>query len=547
MVVKVESQNLNNIYPLGAELFYINCNLDPDCHRNLIRKHPITERHSFIQMLQSLDEPKKNPTSLRFGRAYRGLFTQQSSGSFIDRDDYTFVAPQRGVVTLSASSHLPSDARISVIDPQGYTILTQEVGNGMTRPLTLSSSGRYTISVVGNSLGGWATYNVALDFCPLPSLPTLTAAAPTTFCEGESVLLSTTSGYDSYRWFKDGVQITTAGNQLGVNQTGTYTVQAAKCGVSTSSTNSISTVAKPAPPKPSIRVEELPDQFRLTSSQPNNNQWFLNGNAINGATQPAHTPEVLGNYTVRVSLEGCSSSSDIAVVKMNTPTLSLSGSSEFCEGGSSTLVAPSGFGSYVFSDGVSEVVTKENTLTVKKTGKYAVKTIRGKFISEPSAVVTIKVNPIPSKPTITIEGYGLSSSSLTNNQWLLNGIEIKDSTGQFLRGIGAGAYTVRVTVNGCSAESEVMLITGTDPYSANSSTILYPNPNRGFFWVELPKDQGSIQIDIFDIQGRLIYSDTEVRPNIPRRWLEISGGSGIHLLRTTSEKSTQTIKFLIEK
>ena len=539
-IVSVFSQNLNSVYSnLGAELYYYNCQGLEICHTNEPKK-------AFVEMLQALDEPKKYPTTVKFGTSNKGFFSSQTNGSYIDRDDYSLYASQRGVLTFSAGSVVASNAVINISDPSGKLIASEVIGNSITKSIQISTAGYYSIAIQGSSLGSWATYNFSFGLCGVPIIPTISASSATTFCEGQPLTLSTVTGYDEYKWFKDGVQVINNSSQLSVNQTGTFTVQASKCGITSNSTNNISTIAKPVPAKPAIQKDEQPDQFLLTSSSLENNQWFLNGNLINGATSPTFIPQDLGNYTVKVSKDGCSNNSDVSSVKMDKPTITLSGSNPLCEGDSLKLVAPSGFGNYIFSDGAKEIPRDKNELIVKKAGKYYVATKRGKFVSVLSDPISITVNSKPTKPTITIENFGFKSSSPTNNQWYLNQTIIKDSTGQFLRNVNAGAYSVRVTLNGCFSESDVLLITATEPNLDSFSIKLYPNPNEGTFWVELPQTIKSWTIDIFDMQGRQIFNKLHSDYSTNREEITINKVSGSYILRVTTNKATQSVKFAID-
>lgn len=540
-IVSVESQNLNTLYPNLADLFYWDCSKSTGliCHTQ-------EPKQAFTEMLQALDEPKKYPTIVKFGNSNKGFFTSQTNSSNTDRDDYTLYAPQRGVLTFSAGSVIASNAVINISNPSGTLIASEIIGNSITKSIQISTAGNYNIAIQGSSLGSWATYNFSFGFCGIPVVPSISASSSTTFCEGQPIILSTVGGYDEYKWFKDGVQVTNNSNQLSVNQTGTFTVQASKCGITSNSTNNITTNVKLVPTKPVINKDEQPDQFFLTSSSTENNQWLLNGNLINGATAQTYIPQELGVFTVRVSKDGCSNISEVSNVKMDKPTITLVGSNPLCDGDSLKLVAPTGFGSYIFSDGAKEIPKEKNELNIKQAGKYYVATKQGRFISNLSDPITIKVNPEPTKPTMTLESNGFKSSSPTNNQWFLNGIAIKDSTGQFLRSFGSGAYTVRVTENGCFSESDAFIITAIEP-NVNSFPIkLYPNPNEGTFWVELPQTFTKWQIDIFDMQGKQILNKLHSDSSTNREKIEMKTVSGSYILRVTTGQATQSIKFIIE-
>src|SRR5205085_3910810 len=87
----------------------------------------------------------------------------------------------------------------------------------------------------------------------------------------------------------------------------------------------------------------------LTSSSATGNQWFLNGNAINGATANTYSATASGNYTVIVTSNGCASAASAATsVTVNpvpsTPTINAGGPTTFCAGSSVTLTSSSATG-----------------------------------------------------------------------------------------------------------------------------------------------------------------------------------------------------------
>ncbi len=71
------------------------------------------------------------------------------------------------------------------------------------------------------------------------------------------------------------------------------------------------------PPRPTITLSLLnPAAPVLTSSASAGNQWYLNGVAINGATNTTHTVSAGGTYTVQAKADDC-----ISLVSLGTPIL----------------------------------------------------------------------------------------------------------------------------------------------------------------------------------------------------------------------------------
>ncbi len=536
-VVSAKSQNLNALYAVGAELFYYSCNGDPLCHTNEPKK-------ALIQMIQALDEPKKNLTEISLGGVHKGFFTGQPDGSVTDRDSYRLYVPQRGVLSFIASASQAAYGQISVTDPFGALVTRETIDAQGQRFVSVNAAGYYTVSVEGNSLGTWTTYEVSLGFCALPTLPLITAAGATEFCDGQSVTLSTAAGYDAYEWTKDGVRVTGTSPQLSVHQSGTFSVQGVKCGTVSKSLNTVTVIVRPGPLKPVIQKTDFPDRFLLTSNSPENNQWLYEGAPISGATAAIHEPQALGTYTVTVTKNGCSTSSEAIRVTMEPPVLTAMGANPLCEGDSLQLSTPGGFERYIFSDGTNEAVSDKNQRTVRQAGTYRVAVKRGKFTSPFSEPYSVTVNLRPPKPLVTLEGSGLKSSSPVYNQWYVNGEILPDSTGQYLRGIGSGAYRVRVTVNGCFSESDVFVMTALQTGS-DVTVRVYPNPGDGRFWVAFSRPLSVRQLIIYDLRGEEIDRQLPTGSFSEKEFIQLKASPGTYLLRVITETGVYTVPFII--
>lgn len=123
---------------------------------------------------------------------------------------------------------------------------------------------------------------------------------------------------------------------------------------------------------------------------------------------------------------------------------------------------------------------------------------------------------------------------------------VKDATGQTLTNIGAGSYVVRVTELGCYTESEPFVITAIEPTTASFAVKLYPNPNEGTFWVELPDNLKEWEVAIFDAQGKRVLQQKHSRSPVNRERISLKVGSGTYLLKVMANDQVQQVKLVLE-
>jgi len=301
-VVNLWSQNLNNFYSLNAPVFY-----HPYGHTGAIRQ-------ATFQTMYALDEPSDflKAYQVNLNTQSRGYLTVQGDNSTYDVDRYRFEVPSRGVVSFGIGAAAEAAPTCRVVSYNGSVHgAFSGVGTGQA---VVPVGGTYFLEVSGTSGNGWRSYNFLLTHCPLPEMPVLAASGPTTFCEGESVALTATDGYEEYWWFRDGERLAESGRTLLARQGGAYTCEGVKCGITSKATNAVSVTVKPAPPVPTLALDAVTRQ--LTSSSPVGNQWLLGGAAIGGATGQTLPGGSLGagSYTVQVTVDGCRSISAPFVV-----------------------------------------------------------------------------------------------------------------------------------------------------------------------------------------------------------------------------------------
>lgn len=188
-----------------------------------------------------------------------------------------------------------------------------------------------------------------------------------------------------------------------------------------------------------------------------------------------------GSFKVRLittSNSICKDTSTIKVFVYSQPVVTLIAvnDSNFCMGDSALLIAK-GASSYLWSNN-----TKNDSVLVKNAGIYTITGTDNNGCSAQKSI-TIKVNPIPSKPVITrFHKDSLKSSYKEFNQWLFNGNKINGATNQKHKIMAKGIYSILYTdANGCSVVSDTLGVRsgfGAINLINRNNFILYPNPTN---------------------------------------------------------------------
>lgn len=182
--------------------------------------------------------------------------------------------------------------------------------SGQTEQISIWIGGNYSVTVTDVN-GCEGTSSVAsVTIAPAPS-PVATPLGPTSFCEGESLILSTVANMSEYLWENTGSLTPTTI----VTESGDYFVTVINQLGCEGSSNIITVDV--TPPVVSIILE---NGNTLTADPPGSSyQWFLNGNPIPGATGISHVAVENGNYTVEyMASNGCPAISYILEFTLST-------------------------------------------------------------------------------------------------------------------------------------------------------------------------------------------------------------------------------------
>ncbi len=261
-------------------------------------------------------------------------------------------------------------------------------------------NGSYKLMVSQNGCSAMSD-TLLVKVNPTSAAPTITVSGSTTFCTGESVLL-TSSFSSAYQWYKNGQIIAGATKpSFKATESGTYTVkESSSCSVPSAA---VTVVVKAVPAKPRITASGVTElcqgnDVRLSSSFATGNQWYRNDTLINGATNTNYTASAPGTYTVKVSEDGCFSSfSETITVTRFTPVDTITSTSLVICPGSGTTLAISGGSSYQwYLNGIAISGATNASYNATNPGNYNVDVISAAGCQNKAAnTVTLNVTEIP--------------------------------------------------------------------------------------------------------------------------------------------------------
>lgn len=188
---------------------------------------------------------------------------------------------------------------------------TAQTGN-MISDILINSSAvaqilTYTVTPV--SMGCAGASQIITVTVDVPPVATIILSGASSFCQGNSVTLTSASASGNTWSTGDTTQ------SIIVNYSGSFTVNNSNaCGSVTSAV--VTTTMNLYPSMPVI----MQGGDTLYSGVTSGNQWYLNGVAIPGATGQYYVPVQDGNYSVSVTVAGCTSTSADYVYTLSVHT-----------------------------------------------------------------------------------------------------------------------------------------------------------------------------------------------------------------------------------
>jgi hypothetical protein len=316
--------------------------------------------------------------------------------------------------------------------------------------INVTQAGNYVVTVTNANNCSATSTATSITVNALP-VATISASGPTTFCAGNNVILSASTG-SSYLW---NTGETTP--SIAVSQGGNYSVTITNANSCSSSSSITAVTLLPLP---------------VATITPSGPTTFCSGNNITlqastgssylwstGSTSSSITVNQSGNYSVTITnANNCSSSSNVTAITVNplpVATITPSGPTTFCNGDNVNLLASAG-SSFLWSTGATT-----QSINVSQAGNYTVSITNGNNCSSVSTITTVSVNPLPvatitpTGPTTFCNGGNVTLQASTGSSYLW-------STGATTASINvtqAGNYTVSITNgNNCSSVSTITTV-----------------------------------------------------------------------------------------
>lgn len=219
----------------------------------------------------------------------------------------------------------------------------------------------------------------------------------------------------------------------------------------------------------------------------------------------------------------------------------LPNSTILCLGQSITLMAPTGYSSYLWSNGATS-----RTISVNSSGAYKVKVTNASGYSSPwSDSATVNVYSPPPIPFISVSGSVISSNAPFGNQWYYNGVAIPGATGQTYSATQSGRYFSIVTnSNNCYSQSNNInvSIVGLNEENQKLKHFVYPNPNNGEFTIEINDENRLNRIEILNSIGQTIWES-----NYSKNVYGIDGiPSGVYFVTFIYDDFIKTSKVVVQ-
>jgi gliding motility-associated-like protein len=282
----------------------------------------------------------------------------------------------------------------------------------------------------------------------------------------------------TYTWYLNGVLLPDQTQTINATQNGTYTVLVSATPVC-SGTDSVTVTINTSP------TVTLGNDIALCSTDPIPSldagnagatyQWFLNGNAITGATSQIYQPTTAGTYSVTVNTGGSCSGQDAVDIIISPNLIVAIGNDQTICSNDPYPVLDAGIpnATYEWFLGGSSLGVTTQTINTTVAGTYSVvvTTVSG-CTGTDDAILTVIQAPVVSLGADTTVCYNEvvvldAGNSGATYQWYLGGTAISGATQQTYAANQTGNYSVQVNNGGLCLANGAINITVVQQLAVN--------------------------------------------------------------------------------
>jgi PKD repeat protein len=295
----------------------------------------------------------------------------------------------------------------------------------------------------------------------------------------------------------------------------------------------------------------------LTSSSASNYQWYLNGSIIPGATNQTLIISQTGAYSVVVSnSNGCKAADTLTVNPFvgfvaTDPLICEKFCISFTDQSTNNPIS----WQWSFPGASPSSSTDQNPANIcyNTTGLYDVTLITTNASGNDTLTLSnyITVYATPPFPTITQNGYVLTSSAAAAYQWQYNAIDIPGATNQSYTVTQSGLYTVMITDgNGClNSGSKYVEITGIAELN-DGSLFISPSLSNGNISIEWINSLAGTKIfvEVTNSLGQKVFSSVDYASSSAwKKEINVNNlARGMYLVSITSEGKRVVAKVILQ-
>ncbi|MCX6352789.1 MAG: M4 family metallopeptidase [Bacteroidetes bacterium] len=225
-----------------------------------------------------------------------------------------------------------------------------------------------------------------------------------------------------------------------------------------------------------------------------------------------------------------------------TVSITPSGKTKFCEGGSVNLDAGTGFSTYAWS-----TTETKQSIAANASGNYSVTVTNSNGCTATNSIA-VTVFPFPNKPVIYQRNdtlYATKSIGISYN-WAKDATQFKTTTTPWLQTNQLGSYTVTVIdSNGCSNTSNPHQLNSIEEATTNFQFNIYPNPANDVLNIEFANTNVAgfqnlprLEVSIFNTLGQKVY---EAKGKQSSHQLDLKNiPSGVYMVQVISGRSIVT-------